>query len=204
MLPLLREPRNLPGSVLTHSQVKKMLARIPTDNSEGYRNRTMLELLYSTAIRAKELLGLDVGDLDLKHGTALIHGKGNKERLVPIGTTAIRYLETYFKAVRPFLLRNKKEKALFLNRRGVRVTYEPFRSMVVSSAQNAGFENITAHTFRRSCATELIRNGANMYHVKELLGHESLDTLRHYAKLTINDLKKTHRKCHPREKENKY
>jgi site-specific recombinase XerD len=201
MLPRLKEPQNLPTSVLNHSQVKKMFAKMFTNNAEGYRNRTMLELMYSTAIRANELLSLDITSIDFKQSTALVRGKGNKERLVPFGVTAGRYLETYLVAIRPYLQRNKQEKALFLNSRGVRVTYEPFRCIIVSAAQQAGYENITAHTFRRSCATELIRNGANMYHVKELLGHESLDTLRHYAKLTINDLKKTHKKCHPREKD---
>jgi len=200
----IKEPRRLPGHVLTHAQMRKLLSKIPTDSAPGYRNRTMLELLYSSGIRSAELLALDVDDINLDHRVALIHGKGRKERMVPIGTTAMRYLETYIKAVRPFLVCDSREKAVFLNerRQGKRLSYQVFRRIVKACAELSGLDvPVTAHTFRRSCTTELIRGGANVYHVKELLGHESLDTLNHYAKLTINDLKKTHAKTHPREKD---
>ena len=140
----------------------------------------MLEVLYSTGIRVGELLGLNVTDVDLDNATAVVLGKGNKQRVVPIGKTALRLLESYLKAVRPFLLSRADEPALFLNHAGQRMPY---------------------HTFRRSCTTELIRAGANLYHVKELLGHEDLETLKHYTKLTIEDLKATHARCHPREQE---
>lgn len=200
VLPYLKEGKQLPGSVLTHKQVRKLLSAISTDNAEGYRNRTMFELLYSSGIRAAELLGLDVRDVDLKSHTALVNGKGNKQRVVPVGRTALRYLETYITAVRPFLQKSRSEKALFLGKDGRRLSYQIFRRVVRSVCDQSGLDvYVTAHTFRRSCTTELIRSGANMYHVKELLGHESLDTLKHYAKLTIVDLKKTHEKCHPRE-----
>ncbi len=202
LLPFLKEPKRLPGSVLTHVQVKRLLAKIPTTSSETYRNRTMVELLYSTGIRAGELLRLDVKDIDLKYHTAFINGKGNKQRVVPMGKSALRYVESYLKAVRPFLLRNKKETALFLTKDGRRLSYGIFRRIIVHVVAKAGLDGtVTAHTFRRSCTTELLRGGANMYHVKELLGHESLDTLKHYTKLTIIDLKKTHEKCHPRERD---
>ncbi len=202
-LPYVKEPKRLPGSVLTHEQVKSLLTRIPTDTPEGYRDRTMFELLYSTGIRAGELLRLDVQDMDLKNHTALINGKGNKQRVVPIGKTARQYVMSYIVAIRPYLVREKTERALFLGRNGGRLSYGVLRRMVLAVVGRSGLEvEVTAHTFRRSCTTELIRGGANMYHVKELLGHESLDTLRHYARLTITDLKKTHEKCHPREREN--
>jgi integrase/recombinase XerD len=202
LLPYLKEPKHLPGSVLAHAQVRKLLNKMKTDTSEDYRNQTMLEVLYSTGIRAGELLHLNTGDIDLKYKTAFINGKGDKQRVVPFGKTAARYLESYLKAVRPFLLQDKAEKALFLTKDGRRLSYGIFRRIVKHIAEKAGLDaNVTAHTFRRSCTTELIRGGANMYHVKELLGHESLDTLKHYAKLTITDLKKTHEKCHPRERD---
>ena len=202
-LPYLKEPKLLPESVLTHSQVKKLLSKISTNSSEGYRNRVMFELLYSTGIRAGELLGLNVLDINVKNHTALVNGKGNKQRVVPIGRTAFKYLESYITAVRPFMLKSHSEKALFLGRDGRRLSYQIFRRVVRSVCDQSGFDvYVTAHTFRRSCTTELIRSGANMYHVKELLGHESLDTLNSYTRLTILDLKKTHAKCHPREKDN--
>jgi integrase/recombinase XerD len=198
----LKEPQQLPGSVLTHAQVKQLLTHIATDSQEGYRNRAMFELLYTSGIRAGELLGLDVESIDVKNKTALINGKGDKQRVVPIGKTALKYLESYIIAIRPYLMQDEAEKALFLGREGRRLPYHIFRRIVVSAADRAGLnEHVTAHTFRRSCTTELIRGGANIYHVKELLGHESLDTLKHYTKLTITDLKKTHEKYHPREKD---
>ncbi len=196
-----KEPQMLPGSVLTHAQMRKMLKGIPTYDAKGYRDRAMLEVLYSSAIRARELLGLSVDDIDFKHHTMVVTGKGNKQRAVPIGKTALKYLEIYIVAIRPYLLKDKTEKALFLNPRGKRFHYRSLTRCIYACAKQAGLDNVTPHTFRRSCTTELIRGGANMYHVKELLGHESLETLKHYAKLTINDLKKTHQRCHPRERD---
>jgi site-specific recombinase XerD len=199
---LVKEPKLLPGSVLTHQQMRRLLEAVPTGDAEGYRFRTMLELLYSSGIRAAELLGLDVGDVDFRQDTALVTGKGQKQRVVPFGKTARRYLEGYIGAVRPHLLRDRTEKALFLDEQGRRFPYHRLRRLVHAYAAKAGLDGpITPHTFRRSCTTEMLRAGAGMYHVKELLGHESLDTLQHYARLTILDLKKTHRQCHPRERD---
>jgi integrase/recombinase XerD len=196
------EPKLLPTSVLHHAQVKKLIAVIRTDTPDGYRDRTLFEVLYSTGVRAAEILGLDVPHVDLRNATALVTGKGNKQRVVPIGRTALRHLETYIRAVRPFLVRDPNEAALFLNHRGMRLPYQTFLRLVHIHAKRAGLDvHVTPHTFRRSCATEMLRGGANMYHVKELLGHETLNTLKHYAKLTITDLKKTHEKCHPRERD---
>jgi len=203
-LPYLKEPKRLPGNVLPHAQVKKLLAKVSTGSSEGYRNRAILELLYTSGIRIRELLELNVEDVNLEHKAALVTGKGDKERMVPIGKTALIFLESYVVAVRPYLLRDRAEKALFIGKDGGRFSYSSFRRMLANVTSLTGIdETITAHTFRRSCTTELIRSGANMYHVKELLGHESLETLKHYAKLSITDLKKTHEKCHPREKDSR-
>jgi len=195
-----KEPSTLPSSVLTHAEVRKMLRKVTTNTPEGYRNRTILELLYTSGMRARELVGLDVGDVDLDRGTALVHGKGNKERVVPIGKTALKYLQNYVTAVRPFLVRDRTQTALFINHIGNRFSYESLQHYIQGTRQKLGLpDHVTAHTFRRSCTTEMLRGGANVYHVKELLGHETLRTLKHYARLTIVDLKKTHEKCHPRE-----
>jgi site-specific recombinase XerD len=197
-----KEPKVLPGSVLNHAQARRMLEAVATDTPAGYGNRTMLELLYTSGIRAAELLGLDVGDVDFPNGTARVTGKGQKERVVPIGRTALGLLENYVKGVRPFLAKGPEERALFLDEQGKRMPYYTLRRMVHAAARQVGAPvTVTPHTFRRSCTTELLRGGAGMYHVKELLGHESLDTLQHYAKLTINDLKKEHQRCHPRERD---
>jgi site-specific recombinase XerD len=197
------QPKLLPTSVLTHAQMRRALATLDGSTPEGIRDRAMLEMLYSSGLRAAELLGLDVRDVDLDNATALVMGKGAKQRVVPIGRTALRHLESYLKGVRPFLLKtNPAQPALWLNGRGERVLYPVLLRRVHEHLKNAGLPaTVTPHTFRRSCTTELIRGGANLWHVKELLGHENLDTLRHYAKLTIADLKKTHAKCHPRERD---
>jgi integrase/recombinase XerD len=199
---LVRVPKLLPQSVLTHAQVKKILSRIPTGRPDGFRDRAMLELLYSSGVRASELVGLNLADVDLKNRTALVTGKGEKQRIVPLGRTAARHLESYLVAVRPYLVHDPALQAVFLDHFGCRLSYPVLLKRVHRYADELGFETvITPHTFRRSCATELIRGGANIYHVKELMGHETLNTLRHYTRLTILDLKKTHEKCHPREKD---
>jgi site-specific recombinase XerD len=193
----------LPASVMTHAQVRKLMNRVNTGTPLGYRDRAILELLYTSGIRAAELLGLNVGDVDIKHATARVLGKGRKERVVPIGKTALRYLETYLVAVRPFMTRDDpNDPALFISYQGERLTYTGLRGLVHRYADPLGLDvPVSVHTFRRTCTTELIRGGANVYHVKELLGHESLDMLKPYTKLTIQDLKKTHEKCHPRERQ---
>jgi len=202
ILKYVKVPQHLPGNVLEHAQMRKLLATVSTGNPLGYRNRAMLEVLYSSGIRVSELLGLNVADIDLRNAVAMVTGKGDKQRVVPIGRTALRHLETYVVAVRPYLLKDRGEKAVFLSKHGRRMGYRGFLEYVHKVGERAGVSGrLTPHTFRRSCTTELIRGDANMYHVKELLGHESLNTLKSYAKLTITDLKKTHEKCHPRERD---
>lgn len=202
-LQYVKEPSTLPTSVMTHAQVRKLLGVIDTGAPAGYRDRAMLELLYSTGIRVGELMALDVEDVDYHNRTMIVTGKGDKQRVVPVGRTALRYLESYTVAVRPYLQHNPSERALFLDHVGRRLKHHVVARRLARYADRARLDvHVTPHTFRRSCTTELIRSGANLYHVKELLGHESLDTVRHYAKLTIADLKDTHAKCHPREREN--
>ena len=199
-----KAPKRLPGNVLSHEEVKQLLESIPAGTPRGFRDRAMMELLYSTGIRVGELLGVNVGDVDFRNATMMVTGKGDKQRVVPIGATALRFLESYVRAVRPFLVKDPAEDALFLNFKGKRVPHRSFLGTVHSLAERAGLKGkVTPHTFRRSCTTELIRGGANMFHVKDLLGHESLDTIQSYAKLTILDLKKTVQRCHPREREDR-
>jgi len=187
---------------MSYMEVKRLFSKINTSTPYGYRDRTIMELLYSSGLRADELVNLRLSSVDIDNSTIRVFGKGQKERVVPVGKTALRYLETYLKAVRPFLLKGYETDALFVNQAGTALQYYTLLRILhkYRNSLNPGIP-ITLHTFRRSCATELIRGGANMYHVKELLGHESLATLKHYAKLTITDLKKTHAKCHPREKD---
>jgi site-specific recombinase XerD len=185
VLQYVKEPIFLPGSVLSHEQMGRLLAVVPMDTADGYRLRTMLKVLYSSGMRIAELLGLNVGDVDFANGTAKVLGKGRKERVVPIGKTALTCLEGYIRAGRAAVAGDGQERAIFLDGSGRRFPYYTFRRLVHSCAARAGLDrNVTPHTFRRSCTKELLRGGANMYHVKELLGHESLETLKHYAPST--------------------
>lgn len=197
-----KEPRLLPQSVLTHQQMRTLLGQTKTDSPEGMRDRAMWELLYSSGVRVAELLGLNVSDLDLAAATAVVTGKGNKQRVVPFGQTAARYLESYVRGIRPLLVVDADERAVWLTRDGRRISYAACRRRLAEHAAGLNLPCVvTPHTFRRSCTTELVRSGANLWHVKELLGHENLDTLHHYVRLTIVDLKKTHARCHPRERD---
>jgi len=199
----IKEPSRLPHGIVEHSDMKNLLKKIDISNSIGYRDRTILELMYSSGVRAGEITNLNIRDIDLKTGTAKVLGKGNKERIVPIGETSLRFIESYMKAIRPFFITGDEKDALFLNNFGRRLQYGTLFRIVHKYCDDNADLNITAHTFRRSCTTEMIKGGANIYHVKEMLGHENLDTLKHYVKLSITDLKKTHSRTHPRERESK-
>lgn len=199
-LPYLKEPKLLPTSVLEHSQVRRLIRGVDTVDQTGWRDRVILELLYSTGVRATELATMTLDAVDLDNGLIKVHGKGDKERMVPVGRTALSCLESYVKAIRPFWRYSHRTRALFLNALGRPLNWQNLQRIIRRRCSDADVR-VTAHTFRRSCTTELIRNGANLYHVKDLLGHESIDTLTPYIKLTITDLKKTHAKCHPREKD---
>jgi len=154
----LREPRTLPRSVLTHGQVRKLLDSIDTGSPQGFRDRTVLELLYTSGIRARELTGLDLSDVDLEEGVARVTGKGSKERVVPIGRTALRFLRGYIVGVRPeFLarrslgeggLRDSSQTALFLNARGDRFSYRSLQHCIRRLRKKHKLEqHVTAHTF---------------------------------------------------------
>ncbi len=199
-LPYVKEPRVLPTSVLNHQQARKILDAVSTGSPVGFRDRAVLELLYTSGMRAGELVGLTVDDLRLHDRTARVVGKGRKERVVPVGRTAARFLEGYLMAVRPAWPGADATRALFLNQAARPLTWQNLR-LIIARHCRCGDIVITAHTFRRSCTTELVRANANLYHIKELLGHESVDTLKPYTKLTILDLRKTHARFHPRERD---
>jgi len=198
----IREPHLLPHSVLTHAQVRLLMRKIDTGTPTGVMDRAAIELLYSSGIRVGELEGLALTDLDLERGVARVIGKGKKERFVPIGKTALKWLTSYIRGVRPYMLRGAATNAVFVNADGKPLRQDRIRSRIHEYA--AGLElaiSVTPHTFRRSCTSEMIKGNANLYHVKQLLGHKSFETLNHYAKLDITDLRKTHERCHPRERE---
>jgi integrase/recombinase XerD len=203
-LKLAREPDPLPKNVLTPQEARKIVEAPDTATLEGYRDRTILEVLYSTGIRKKEVLSLTVDDISLDDEVAIVrNGKGGKDRVVPLSRQACRHLETYLKSIRPEMLRGFQTRALFVSiRLGYTLGVHSLGTIIDRYTRKAGVKRkVTAHLWRHTCATHLLKNNANLRHVQELLGHRSLATTERYLRLTITDLKEAHRKFHPREKD---
>ena len=196
-------PKQLPRGILTNTEARRIINTPDTHCALGYRDRTILEVLYTTGIRKQELNNLNTTDVDYNDGFLRIEqGKGGKDRIVPLGRIACRYLENYIKSVRPEMIKDPYNDALFLSTRGNRLSKNMVWDMVKKYAKKAKIKkNISPHTFRHSCATAMLKNKADIRAVQELLGHESLESTQIYTKVTIADLKETHKRCHPREKE---
>ena len=199
-----REPKKLPRSILTQTEARRILHAPDTKTVLGYRDRAILEVLYSSGIRRKELSDLMLEDVDATEGYLRINeGKGKKDRIVPIGKIACRYLENYIKAVRPSLIRHPYENHLFLSLRGGQLQRNDISIIARYYAEKSKIKkHVTTHTFRHTCATLMLRNKANIRHIQELLGHSSLNSTQIYTAVSIADLKEVHSKCHPREKDN--
>ena len=198
-----KEPRRLPKSALVDKEVQKLLDCPDTGTVLGFRDRTIMEVLYSTGIRRSELINLNLEDVDYKGGYLRINeGKGGRDRVVPIGKIACEYLENYIKGIRSMFHRSDSQPALFISKKGHRLSKNTLHDITAKYAKMAGVKKqVTCHTFRRSCATEMIKNQANAVHIKDLLGHTSLRMISVYCDLSIVDLKKAHKKYHPRESE---
>lgn len=198
-----KEPKTLPRSILTPSEARKILHAPDTKTVLGYRDRAILEVLYSSGIRRKELSDLMLEDVDATEGFLRINeGKGKKDRIVPLGKIACRYLENYIKAVRPSLIRHPYENHLFLSLSGGQLQRNDISIIARYYAEKAKVKkHVTTHTFRHTCATLMLRNKANIRHIQELLGHSSLNSTQIYTSVSIADLKEVHSKCHPREKD---
>jgi len=199
-----REPQRLPKAVPSAKEIKRLLNVPDTATVLGYRDRTIMEVFYSTGMRLMEVVNLKCQDVDLDHGLIIVRqGKGKKDRVVPLGRVAARYLETYLQGIRPDLLKGRKDTShVFLT-----VLGGPFCDRALSyRIRRYAFRvklsaRVTPHIFRHACATHMVRNQANIRHVQELLGHAKLDTTQKYLQLTIADLKEAHARCHPREKD---
>ena len=202
-IPYGKLPKRLPRGILTTTEARRIINAPDTGCALGYRDRTIIEVLYTTGIRKEELNNLQVTDVDYHDGFLRIdQGKGGKDRIVPLGRIACRYLENYIKSVRPELIKDPYNNTLFLSARGRRLSKGMVWEMVKKYAKKAKIKkNISPHTFRHTCATAMLKNRANIRAVQELLGHESLESTQIYTRVTIGDLKEVHSRCHPREKE---
>lgn len=185
--------------VLNVSEVEALLNQPSLDNVHSIRDKAMLEVIYATGIRVSELVSLDLLDISLEAGYLRCLGKGNKERIVPLGSVAIKYLELYLEVARPEIVKRSGETALFVNHHGRRLTRQGFWKIIKRYAKEANIdENITPHTLRHSFATHLLENGADLRSVQEMLGHADISTTQIYTHITRNRLQEVYRKSHPR------
>ena len=168
---------------------------------ESKRDRAMLELLYATGMRVSELVALNLDSIELHNNRATVRclGKGGKERLIPIHEQAVHALRIYLQQARPELARSRREKALFINRRGERLTRQGFWLILKNYAKAANIPNdVTPHTLRHSFATHMLRGGAPLRSVQELLGHANISTTQVYTQLTNDHVRRVYDNAHPR------
>ena len=200
-LHLPKQSRYLP-TVLTVSETLRLLETPVTQTLRGkyfLRDKAMLELLYATGIRVSELVNLQQQNLYLESGFIRIFGKGSKERLVPVGHSAIEWINKYKTELRFVLVKNNSDDYLFLNAHGIKLTRMALFAMVRKYAVSAGIEkNISPHTFRHTFATHLLEGGADLRAVQEMLGHSSIVTTQIYTHIDRSFIKEVHKTFHPR------
>jgi len=193
-----RRSRRLP-KVLSYSEVQRLLARPKGNEPTALRDRAMLELMYACGLRATETISLDVGDLDQRSGVVRARGKGSKERLVPVGKTALAAARSYLRSGRPHLVKSATERKLFLNFRGGPLTRQGLYKIILRRAEQAGLKGrMSPHTLRHSFATHLLSGGCDLRSVQEMLGHADLATTQLYTHLSGEDLKQAYFDAHPR------
>jgi integrase/recombinase XerD len=184
-------------------QARRLLDEPSKGNTpESKRDKAMLELLYASGMRVSELVALNMGDVDTTGGYVRCFGKGNKERMIPIYPRATKSTAEYITEARPKIVQhNEKEKALFLNVRGQRLTRQGLWQILKGYAKSAGLDiEVTPHTLRHSFATHMLNGGADLRMVQELLGHANISTTQVYTHLTSEHVRNTYEKSHPRAK----
>ncbi len=199
-----KEEQRLTRTVLTQEETMDLLKAVLPRDPVSIRDRAILELLYACGIRTTELCNLKVSEVDLKEQTIMIvHGKGGKSRIVPIGQYASHYIGLYLEKGRKRLLMGRRTDPgnLFLTSRGTPFSRQTINRTVIGRANRllGGKKRITVYSMRHGAASHLIANGVDIAYVARLLGHESLETTKRYLKIEIGDLKKMHALYHPRE-----
>jgi len=198
-----KQEKKLPR-FLEYEEVKKLLETPPMDNWLGARDRAILETLYSTGIRVSELVGLNMDDIDFLGEVIHVRGKGKKERIAPIGSSALQVIQHYmeFRNKRAQSNSNFDSRVLFVNKHGRRLSTRSVRRKMDKYLKMAGMDaSISPHTLRHSFATHMLNNGADLRSVQELLGHQSLSTTQIYTHLTTGKLKEVYQSAHPRQTE---
>ena len=190
--------------VLSEDEVNRLLTFTHITNPRDERDRTMLELLYGTGVRVSELIQLNVEDVNLTMGFIRVFGKGNKERIVPLGEHLMGILRNYIQEVRPNLLKKHVTDILFLNARGTALTRQGFWKILKKIGLEKGItKTLTPHTLRHSFATHLLENGADLRAVQEMLGHSDISTTQLYTHISKKQIREMYLMYHPRAKKEK-
>lgn len=208
-IPESKQARRIPKTILTEQDMTLLFdyLDVSTDVSKrsyadaiNYRDRTMIEILYSCGLRRGELLPLRVSAVDVSNELLYVYnGKGGKDRVVPLGSCALDVLHVYLSEIRPILLTTTSEDYLFPSKRGGYVSKSAFAETVKRVCERAGIEkSIRVHDFRHACATHMLNRGADIRYVQELLGHSSLTSTQIYTHVAVDHLQKTHEQYHPR------
>jgi len=191
--------RTLP-SLLSREEVEALISWYTVNTHAGLRNRAMIELLYSCGLRISELLDLSINNIDFTDGFLTVRGKGSKERVVPMGESALRLLREYLDRARQSFLGKERNHFVILNSRGKRMSRMGAWKIVHAAAVGAGIcKPLSPHTLRHSCATHLLEGGADLRSVQEFLGHADIGTTQVYTHLVSAYLLEMYNKCHPLE-----
>jgi len=184
--------------ILTGKEVELFLEQPQCVDAKGFRDHAMLELLYATGIRVSELISLNMMDLNLAVGVIRCENRG-KERVIPLYQTAIRALQDYVRNIRPQLIAESRETALFVNMNGERMSRQGFWKIIKYYQEKAGIQKeITPHTLRHSFAVHLLENGADLRSIQEMLGHADISSTQIYTQVVKRQLKDVYQKAHPR------
>ena len=190
--------RSLPRS-LSEAEVESLLSAPVVADPLGYRDRTMLEVLYATGLRVSELVSLKLGQVNMNQGVTRVLGKGNRERLIPLGEEAVRWLRAFINGARNDILLDRSTDYLFPTRRGDRMTRQAFWHIIKRYARKAGVDReLSPHTLRHAFATHLLNHGADLRVVQMLLGHSDLSTTQIYTHVARERMKELHSHHHPR------
>ncbi|MCH7886827.1 MAG: site-specific tyrosine recombinase XerD [Candidatus Marinimicrobia bacterium] len=194
-----RVSKKLP-QVLEYSEIKRILNSIDSSSLIGIRDRTMFEVLYGAGLRVSELINLNIGNIFKEEGFIRVIGKRSKERIIPLGEEAFRWIGLWSSDARPQIAKlGSSGDYLFLNARGIRMTRDGFFKLFKKQIDKAGIEkDVSPHTFRHSFATHLLEGGADLRSVQEMLGHASISTTQIYTHLDREYLKEVHKTFHPR------
>ncbi len=199
-----KRPKSLP-KFLTPDEVEQILNNIKIETPAGYRNRTILELLWATGMRISELSGLNFGDLNLEHNEIRVFGKGAKERIILVTDRAKSFLERYIETARGLIPKGfpvpdtSEDSPVFINNTGYRLQTKTVRNVINDVVEKINLpKHVTPHVFRHSFATHLIENGADLRVVQELLGHASISNTQIYTHVSTQHLKEVYNETHPR------